>query len=1010
MAPTSSIPNVRGNFQEVFFAQRLADNEKTIRDRALKRLKGYLSVKSSRGPGFSDDDALKIWKGLFYCMYMADKPLVQEEVAEKLSLLIHDLENLEDRRTFTKAAFRTFAREWEAIDNYRMDKFMMTMRRVLRQMLIHLKQQEWNLKEVAAYVNILDTYVIRPDDDIHATPLGIKLHLCGIIMEELAKIGCEELKHDVIVAFIQPYMKVLALSRVDTYREAVAKNIFQHLIKQSDLGIEREKLGLPDDEEEEVEDVSIPDEDEVVDGVEENDSLDEEGEDDFRVAEGDTEDAEDDEDMEENGCEKGIPSVLDPRAGDVHACIPQIYPDFNLLANALLKIGSIETVTKKNRALIYKLVAELQDIAQNIYPLNRQEERMEDPDKIQAVNYNEHKEKLKKFYEDLRKPGKTDKIEIGEIKKDPLSKYSVQSLEFVKRRKKKKFQKGKKVAAPIKEKYERAKTQKERDSARKRAVENLISQITEVAILPEDASKKKKKQHTGNNNNQITTKVEILSKKKKKKARGKKMEDSKGDQSRGFEVSDIASDVQLNGISDRSKYPSRVSQFEVSPIPSVKKDDSKRKNESEHEEERPKKSQKVLSMGNSSVTVKPITDGHPQPNVQKKKKKKKAKAGGEPVDLKNDSTIRDQDIIKSVVSQVESSTPGKFGKREVRHGNDTLTNSSPIDKPGTSHTSKKLDVSCLKISSKTKKMKKNKNMQGEPKGNKVSNKSTVGMQDDIDVGKQFDMTEKNEQVNGEKNGQVNGLSVKSVARTPESKLSKTSILETPKVAITKASKSPSLQTPNSSVSETPKGQSSKTFKLSSSRAKSMLNQALKSQVTKTPKLKDTITPNTSLLKTPTKGASVKENKLILNFGEIPTPSVWSKPIPETEIDIFIKSKRLMKSGKKAKKSAGILSPKGTPKTPRDKTIKINLKQNQEHDFKDYVASVRNSPQIPFRADKLPKAPVLKPSPSPILLKRPALKILKNFIRKSPGGQTPSPLAKKSPKSKKMKRSKASDFF
>lgn len=26
---------------------------------------------------FTDDDFMRIWKGLFYCMWMADKPLVQ---------------------------------------------------------------------------------------------------------------------------------------------------------------------------------------------------------------------------------------------------------------------------------------------------------------------------------------------------------------------------------------------------------------------------------------------------------------------------------------------------------------------------------------------------------------------------------------------------------------------------------------------------------------------------------------------------------------------------------------------------------------------------------------------------------------------------------------------------------------------------------------------------------------------------------------------------------------------
>lgn len=50
MAPALMVSNMV-SMKEIQFAQRLADNEKRIRDRALKKLKRYLSVKSSAGPG-----------------------------------------------------------------------------------------------------------------------------------------------------------------------------------------------------------------------------------------------------------------------------------------------------------------------------------------------------------------------------------------------------------------------------------------------------------------------------------------------------------------------------------------------------------------------------------------------------------------------------------------------------------------------------------------------------------------------------------------------------------------------------------------------------------------------------------------------------------------------------------------------------------------------------------------------------------------------------------------------
>lgn len=69
----------------------------------------------------------------------------------------------------------------------------------------------------------------------------------------------------------------------------------------------------------------------------------------------------------------------------------------------------------------------------------------------------------------------------------------------------------------------------------------------------------------------------------------------------------------------------------------------------------------------------------------------------------------------------------------------------------------------------------------------------------------------------------------------------------------------------------------------------------------------------------------------------------------------------------------LLQKRLTAGIPKQRTISINLKKNKEHEFSDYVRTIRASPSIPFKADQAPKAPVLKPSPSPILVKGPSLR-------------------------------------
>ena len=54
--------------------------DKETRDKAVKTLTRYLKS----GPVLEELDLAKIWKALFYCMWHADKPKVQNELAERL--------------------------------------------------------------------------------------------------------------------------------------------------------------------------------------------------------------------------------------------------------------------------------------------------------------------------------------------------------------------------------------------------------------------------------------------------------------------------------------------------------------------------------------------------------------------------------------------------------------------------------------------------------------------------------------------------------------------------------------------------------------------------------------------------------------------------------------------------------------------------------------------------------------------------------------------------------------
>ncbi|NXA26736.1 RRP1B protein, partial [Ibidorhyncha struthersii] len=199
--------------------------------------------------GFSQEELLKIWKGLFYCMWMQDKPLLQEELADNISQLIHVIQNTEARHLFIQTFWQTMNREWIGIDNLRLDKYYMLMRRILRQSFEVLKRNEWDESLIELFLPLLMKEVMDPDSN---APTGIKLHFIDIYLDELAKVGAKELTADQNLKFIEPFCKIAAKSKDRCMLHAVATGIFELIVDQSPYAIEdlMKELGSNSDEEE----------------------------------------------------------------------------------------------------------------------------------------------------------------------------------------------------------------------------------------------------------------------------------------------------------------------------------------------------------------------------------------------------------------------------------------------------------------------------------------------------------------------------------------------------------------------------------------------------------------------------------------------------------------------------------------------------------------------------------------------------------------------------------------
>ncbi|XP_042637777.1 ribosomal RNA processing protein 1 homolog B [Orycteropus afer afer] len=216
---------------EIQFAQRLASNEKGIRDRAVKKLRQYISVKTQRETGgFSQEELLKIWKGLFYCMWVQDEPLLQEELANTISQLIHVVNNSEAQHLFIQTFWQTVNREWEGIDRLRLDKYCMLTRLVLRQSFEVLKRNGWEESQIKLFLDVLMKEILHPESQ---SPNGVKFHFIDIYLDELSKVGGKELLGNQNLKFIDPFCKIAAKTKDHTLVQRIARGVFEVIVDQS---------------------------------------------------------------------------------------------------------------------------------------------------------------------------------------------------------------------------------------------------------------------------------------------------------------------------------------------------------------------------------------------------------------------------------------------------------------------------------------------------------------------------------------------------------------------------------------------------------------------------------------------------------------------------------------------------------------------------------------------------------------------------------------------------------
>ncbi|KAE8452353.1 hypothetical protein EG329_001053 [Mollisiaceae sp. DMI_Dod_QoI] len=174
------------DIQQTPFIKQLAANDRPTRDAALHSLRTYLSARRS----LPELELLKLWKGLFYCLWMSDRPKPQAALAQELANLVQILPSEEEKIEFLRAFWKTMQREWTNIDVLRMEKFLLCVRRYLAATFLAAKEGEWDVERIKSYLGTLEEVPCNVEDV--RVPNGLRFHVIDIYVDELERVGALE--------------------------------------------------------------------------------------------------------------------------------------------------------------------------------------------------------------------------------------------------------------------------------------------------------------------------------------------------------------------------------------------------------------------------------------------------------------------------------------------------------------------------------------------------------------------------------------------------------------------------------------------------------------------------------------------------------------------------------------------------------------------------------------------------------------------------------------------------